>query len=119
MVARNMSDGTAATQLNRGNSMINPIESQQQLPNEERQSWTWETQQQQQQQQQVSPFWRAIQRFAAASVGATIAEMSTLPVDIGKVRLQLQKPLADGSLKCVDNNSSTRRRRERESSEAQ
>ena len=40
-----------------------------------------------------------MQRFAAASAGAAVAEMSTLPVDIGKVRLQLQKPLADGTMK--------------------
>tara|TARA_B100000795_G_C22705986_1_gene401576 strand:- start:100 stop:1005 length:906 start_codon:yes stop_codon:yes gene_type:complete len=46
-----------------------------------------------------SPFWKAMQRFAAASVGASVAELSTLPVDIGKVRLQLQKPLPDGTLK--------------------
>ena len=46
-----------------------------------------------------SPFWKAMQRFAAASVGASVAELTTLPVDIGKVRLQLQKPLPDGTLK--------------------
>ena len=32
----------------------------------------------------------ALGRFGAASVGATVAELSTLPVDIAKVRLQLQ-----------------------------
>ena len=42
---------------------------------------------------------QALQRFAAASVGATVAELSTLPIDIGKVRLQLQKPLADGTMR--------------------
>lgn len=42
---------------------------------------------------------QALLRFSAASVGATVAEMSTLPIDIGKVRLQLQKPLPDGTLR--------------------
>mmetsp|Transcript_3948 Transcript_3948/g.5670 ORF Transcript_3948/g.5670 Transcript_3948/m.5670 type:complete len:301 (-) Transcript_3948:41-943(-) len=41
----------------------------------------------------------AIQRFIAAGVGAAAAEISTLPVDISKVRLQTQKPiLVDGQL---------------------
>lgn len=51
---------------------------------------------------ETSPLMRAMQRFAAATVGASVAEMSTLPVDISKVRLQLQKPLADGSLKYTN-----------------
>ena len=45
-------------------------------------------------------FHRALQRFAAASVGASVAELTSLPIDICKVRLQLQKPCAsDGSVK--------------------
>ena len=42
---------------------------------------------------------QALLRFAAASVGASVAELSTLPIDIGKVRLQLQTPLADGTMR--------------------
>ena len=42
---------------------------------------------------------QALLRFAAAAVGAAVAELSTLPIDIGKVRLQLQKPLADGTMR--------------------
>lgn len=50
-------------------------------------------------QQDHDPIWRAMTRFAAASVGASVAEIATLPVDIGKVRLQLQKPLPDGTMR--------------------
>ena len=41
----------------------------------------------------------AIQRFAAASIGASVAELTSLPIDICKVRLQLQKPMPNGTLK--------------------
>lgn len=37
------------------------------------------------------------ERFGAAAVGALAAELSTLPMDITKVRLQTQAPLPDGS----------------------
>ena len=39
----------------------------------------------------------ATQRFIAAGFGAAVAELTTLPVDVAKVRLQMQAPLADGS----------------------
>jgi hypothetical protein len=42
---------------------------------------------------------RALQRFAAASIGASVAELTSLPIDICKVRLQLQKPMSNGQLK--------------------
>lgn len=42
---------------------------------------------------------RAAERFAAASVGAVVAETITLPIDIAKVRLQMQAPLFDGSFR--------------------
>ena len=38
-------------------------------------------------------------RFTGAAFGATVAELATLPIDIAKVRLQVQTPLADGSLR--------------------
>ena len=41
---------------------------------------------------------QALLGFAAASVGASVDELTTLPIDIGKVRLQLQTPRADGTL---------------------
>ena len=37
-------------------------------------------------------------RFLSAGIGACLAETSTLPIDISKVRLQTQKPLPDGTL---------------------
>ena len=46
-----------------------------------------------------APLFKAVARFAAAAIGAGIAEMATLPIDIGKVRLQLQKPLKNGTMK--------------------
>ena len=41
----------------------------------------------------------ASQRFACASFGSVIAESATMPIDIAKVRLQMQVPLADGSMR--------------------
>lgn len=41
----------------------------------------------------------AYHRFLGAGIGAATAEFSTLPIDIAKVRLQTQVPLADGSMK--------------------
>lgn len=40
----------------------------------------------------------AMERFLAAGIGAAVAESTTLPVDIAKVRLQTQTPRADGSM---------------------
>jgi len=41
----------------------------------------------------------AVQRFLGAGIGAAAAEISTLPIDISKVRLQTQKPvLVNGSM---------------------
>lgn len=38
-------------------------------------------------------------RFSGAAVGAAVAEMATLPIDIAKVRMQCQAPLKDGTLR--------------------
>mmetsp|Transcript_9266 Transcript_9266/g.13908 ORF Transcript_9266/g.13908 Transcript_9266/m.13908 type:complete len:299 (+) Transcript_9266:123-1019(+) len=38
----------------------------------------------------------ALERFLGASIGAAAAEVSTLPIDISKVRLQTQKPVLQG-----------------------
>ena len=50
------------------------------------------------QEKKSSAFTGALHRFAAAGIGAGVAEAMTLPIDIAKVRLQTQVPLADGSL---------------------
>jgi len=48
---------------------------------------------------ELSSTMEGIVRFFASGVAATISELSTLPIDITKVRLQTQKPLLDGTLK--------------------
>lgn len=47
--------------------------------------------------------WAAMGRFTAAAVGSGIAEVSTLPVDIAKVRLQTQKVPKDGTPRMYKN----------------
>mmetsp|Transcript_53 Transcript_53/g.119 ORF Transcript_53/g.119 Transcript_53/m.119 type:complete len:317 (-) Transcript_53:389-1339(-) len=47
----------------------------------------------------------AVQRFLAAGVGAAAAEISTLPIDIAKVRLQTQTPvMVNGKMTMPYNN---------------
>lgn len=48
---------------------------------------------------ELSSTMEGIVRFFASGVAATISELTTLPIDITKVRLQTQKPLLDGTMK--------------------